>query len=118
MPRSPFRLFREEYLLDGLREEPGQPKGQGQRGSRLAAFQGVDGLARNAKPLGQISLRPIALRAQDFEAVSQGPALDLVRRLDGRDSPPLKRREAGQARQEDEPIGPVRIPRGNHKGEK
>ncbi len=114
MPRSPFRLFREEYLLDGLREEPGQPKGQGQRGSRLAAFQGVDGLTRNAEPFGQISLRPIALRAQDFETVSHGPAAALA----ARDSAPLKRREAGQARQEDEPIGPVRVVRGHHEGEK
>ena len=50
------RLLRKEDLLDGLRENPCQPEGKRQRGRRFAAFEGIDGLTRHAKPCCEVGL--------------------------------------------------------------
>ena len=58
-----------EYLLNRQFENIGDAKCKGKRGIITALFNGIDALARDAKPVGKVLLRPIALGAQDFEAV-------------------------------------------------
>lgn len=51
-------------------EESGDAKGKWERRVILAGFNGVDGLTGDLKALGEICLRPVALRTEDAEAVS------------------------------------------------
>lgn len=65
---SAFNGVAEDGLNRGL-EEPGKFEGQRKTGIVLARLDRVDGLARDAKFLGKIGLRPAALGAKDTETV-------------------------------------------------
>src|SRR6185436_4649848 len=58
-----------EDRLDRLPEDARDAEGQRQRRIVAAVLDGVDRLPRDAQPLRQLLLRPVALRAQDAQAV-------------------------------------------------
>src|SRR5262245_51541950 len=58
-------------LFDGQVKKPGDLERQRQARIVFAGLDRVHALARDAEPLGQIGLAPIALGAQDFEPVVQ-----------------------------------------------
>ena len=58
-----------EDLLDSPVEQLGDPERQRQARIVLAPLQGIHRLTRDAELLGQIALRPIALRPQNSKHV-------------------------------------------------
>ena len=57
----------------GEAEQFGDPEGERQRGIVAAGLDGVDALARDFEPIGEIALAPVAFGAQHLEAIVHSP---------------------------------------------
>ena len=80
--------LRLEDLFDGYAEEACETEGQRQARIVPAGFDRIDGLARDAEPLGDLSLRPVALRPQHAKAVRQAALLPEYRRVPSQEPAP------------------------------
>src|SRR5271157_404039 len=65
----PASILVAEDRFDGGFKETRQFEGQRKTGVELARLDGVDRLARDLQPLGQIGLRPVAFSAQYSQPV-------------------------------------------------
>src|SRR3546814_18887738 len=62
-----------ETIFDPQLEPVGDAEGEGERRVVFPRLDRVDRLARHFEPLGEIALAPVALGAQDLEAISHDP---------------------------------------------
>ena len=65
-----------EDLFDRMSEERGDLEGEREAGIVPAGFDGVDGLALDAQPLGQLRLRQVVPRTEDAQFVLHWYRLD------------------------------------------
>src|SRR3546814_14542120 len=63
----------QENIFDPQLEQVGDAEGEGERRVVFPRLDRVDRLARHFEPLGEIALAPVALGAQDLEAVLHAP---------------------------------------------
>jgi hypothetical protein len=70
--RTSARRVRFEHVFDERVEQAADPERVLQARVGAAGFDRVDGLARDAEALREIRLRPVALGAEDAEAVFHG----------------------------------------------
>src|SRR3546814_15600862 len=64
-----------ETIFDPQLEPVGDAEGEGERRVVFPRLDRVDRLARHFEPLGEIALAPVALGAQDLEAVLHAPRI-------------------------------------------
>src|SRR5688572_19687573 len=79
-----------EHRLDGQVEQAGDLEGERQRRVVLAGLDGVDALAGDPQAISELALAPVALGAQDLEAVLHGL-------IHGRARPPATRKNTTAA---------------------
>src|SRR3546814_15796479 len=65
----------QENIFDPQLEQVGDAEGEGERRVVFPRLDRVDRLARHFEPLGEIALAPVALGAQDLEAVLHAPRI-------------------------------------------